>query len=160
MACTGCVSASNEHSSVVDSASSNALSVKHEAKTEKVDSKAVKSAFAPTYQSDEDDKYHDAIEIYESSPSAPQGIYHWQGLVYVIVTIDTQRESIPYLEGTAMLRVKALLQKEFPSLPTEFNIRNRLVEKGLDDDAGIYRYAVAFRLSDIRKLIEEKNKNK
>lgn len=111
------------------------------------------NTFAPTYKSDEEDKYYDAIEIYESSPSAPQGVYDYQGLVYVIVVIDTKKEDIQYREGTALLRVKALLQKNFPSLPTNFRLRNRVVEKELADD-GIFRYAVVFRQSDIRKLIK------
>ena len=35
--------------------------------------------FSPTYKSDETDKYYDAIEIYDSSPKASQGIYLYEG---------------------------------------------------------------------------------
>ncbi|MBQ6471013.1 MAG: hypothetical protein IJJ33_03435 [Victivallales bacterium] len=111
------------------------------------------SLFAPTYRSDAEDKYFDAMEIYESSPSAPQGVYHWQGLVYVIVTIDTNKEKLKYLEGTAMLRVQSLLCGDYQFLPRNFTLRNRVLEKGLDDETGVYRYAVVFRERDIRKLM-------
>ena len=112
-----------------------------------------KIAFSPTYQSDEADKYYDAIEIYDSSPKAAQGVYHYDGLIFVIICIDTNKESIEYLEGTAMLRTVALLRQHYPALPAKFHIRNRIVEKYQDYDTGIYRYATAYREKDImRKL--------
>jgi|GEM_PF-6881802 len=112
-----------------------------------------KKLFAPTYVSAESDPYFDAVEIYDSSPQASQGVYHHQGLVYVIVCIDTNKEQIEYLEGTAMLRTAALLRDVYPGLPPKFHIRNRVVEKKLDDDTGIYRYATVYREQDIlRKL--------
>lgn len=117
--------------------------------------KVVIQKIAPTYKSDEDDAYYDATEIYDSSPAAAQGVYSYQGLVFVIVVIDTNKENIRYLEGTALLRVKELLRGEFPSLPANFNLRSRVLEKGLDDDTGFYRYAVVFRQSDIMKLLEK-----
>ena len=40
---------------------------------------ANKPVFAPTYKSEEPDKYYDAIEIYDSSPKAPQGVYQHDG---------------------------------------------------------------------------------
>lgn len=106
--------------------------------------------FAPQYHSELTDKYPDAINIYDSSPNASQGIYQHEGLVFVIVEIDTNQESIEYLEGTAMLRVIALLRKKYPNLPPRFSIRNRLVEKRHDDETGFYRYAVAYREADIK----------
>ena len=112
-----------------------------------------KIVFSPTYKSDEADKYHDAIEIYDSSPKAAQGVYHYDGLIFVIICIDTNKENIEYLEGTAMLRTAALLRQHYPALPAKFHIRNRIVEKYQDYDTGIYRYATAYREKDImRKL--------
>ena len=112
------------------------------------------NAFAPTFVSNEEDKFIDALEIYESSPSVPQGIYKYDKLVYVVVVIDTTKENIRYLEGTAMLRAKAILQNEYPSLPKNFRLRNRLVEKTFDNNTGLYRYAVVLRQQDISKGIE------
>ena len=112
-----------------------------------------KIVFSPTYKSDESDKYYDAIEIYDSSPKAAQGVYHYDGLIFVIICIDTNKENIEYLEGTAMLRTVALLRQHYPALPAKFHIRNRIVEKYQDYDTGIYRYATAYREKDImRKL--------
>ena len=112
-----------------------------------------KIVFSPTYKSDEADKYYDAIEIYDSSPKAAQGVYHYDGLIFVIICIDTNKENIEYLEGTAMLRTVALLRQHYPALPAKFHIRNRIVEKYQDYDTGIYRYATAYREKDImRKL--------
>ena len=112
-----------------------------------------KAVFAPTYVSSESDTYFDAGEIYDSSPPASQGVYPHQGLVFVIVCIDTNKEQIEYPEGTAMLRTAALLREVYPGLPPKFHIRNRVVEKKLDDDTGIYRYATVYREQDIlRKL--------
>jgi len=111
--------------------------------------------FAPTYTSSEEDPYSDALEIYESSPKASQGVYKYNGLVFVIVCIDTNKEEIRYLEGTAMLRTVVLLRERYPGLPPKFRIRNRVVEKDLDDDTGIYRYATACRESDILQKLKK-----
>jgi len=73
----------------------------------------------------------------------------------VIVVIDTNKEPIKYLEGTAMLRAMALLREKYPSLPPQFRIRNRQVEKMLDDETGIYRYAIACREADIKAKLEK-----
>ena len=111
--------------------------------------------FAPAYKSDETDKYHDAVEIYDSSPKASQGVYRYDGLVFVIICIDTNKENIAYLEGTAMLRTADLLRKHYPGLPYQFRIRNRIVEKTHDYDSGIYRYATAYREKDIERKIKK-----
>ena len=74
----------------------------------------------------------------------------------MIVVIDTNQEKIRYLEGTAMLRATALLREKYPRLPPQFRLRNRVVEKELDDDTGIYRYALVYRLTDIEKAIGKK----
>ena len=111
--------------------------------------------FSPTYKSDEIDKYYDAIEIYDSSPKASQGVYLYDGLVFVIVCIDTNKENIEYLEGTAMLRTAYLLRKYYPGLPYKFRIRNRIVEKIHDYDSGIYRYATVYREKDIKQKIRK-----
>ena len=110
---------------------------------------ANKPVFAPTYKSEEPDKYYDAIEIYDSSPKAPQGVYQHDGLVFVVVVIDPRKEDIEYLEGTAMLRTVALLRKSYPGLPPKFYIRNKVVEKEEDYNTGIYRYATVYREKDI-----------
>ena len=107
--------------------------------------------FSPTYKSDETDKYYDAVEIYDSSPKASQGVYRYDGLVFVIICIDTNKENIEYLEGTAMLRTADLLRKHYPGLPYQFRIRNRIVEKTHDYDSGIYRYATVYREKDIER---------
>ena len=111
--------------------------------------------FSPTYKSDETDKYHDAVEIYDSSPKASQGVYRYDGLVFVIICIDTNKENIAYLEGTAMLRTADLLRKHYSGLPYQFRIRNRIVEKTHDYDSGIYRYATAYREKDIERKIKK-----
>lgn len=107
--------------------------------------------FTPNYKSTSKDNYFDAIQIYDSSPKASQGVYRHEGLVFVIICIDTQKENLKYLEGTAMLRVVALLREKYPELPAKFYIRNRVVEKVFDDESGIYRYAQVFREKDILK---------
>ena len=109
--------------------------------------------FAPTFKSAEADKYYDAVEIYDSSPKASQGLYRYDGLVFVIICIDTNKENITYLEGTAMLRTVAMLKKHYPGLPTHFQIRNKLVEKLHDDETDTYRYATAYREKDIKRKI-------
>lgn len=111
--------------------------------------------FKPQYLSELTDKYPDAINIYDSSPKASQGVYQHEGLVFVVVEIDTNKESIKYLEGTAMLRVIALLRKKYPTLPSQFSIRNRLIEKRHDDETGLYRYAVAYKEADIKAKLDK-----
>ena len=114
------------------------------------------SVFAPTYKLRSGVMaYSRAREIYESSAPPSQGVNQRFGLVFVVVCIDTKSETLRYLEGTAMLRAKALLRQAFPKLPAEFFAQNRQLEKGLDDDSGIYRYAVVFREQDIVKMCEE-----
>ena len=111
--------------------------------------------FAPTYSSAQADKYFDALEIYDSSPRASQGVYRHEGLIFIIVSIDTRKEKIEYPEGTAMLRTVALLRKHYPELPPKFNIRNRIVEKGFDEDERFYRYATAYREKDIERKLKK-----
>ena len=113
-------------------------------------------SFAPTYQAAPEKQYAEARRIYDSSPAAAQGAYRHGTLVFVIVVIDTNQEKIRYLEGTAMLRATALLREKYPRLPPQFRLRNRVVEKELDDDTGIYRYALVYRLTDIEKAIGKK----
>lgn len=110
-------------------------------------------AFAPSYKSTAEDKFHDAVEIYDSSPKASQGVYRYENLIFVIVCIDTNKEDIEYLEGTAMLRAAALLRRYYPELPQRFRVRSRIVEKGDEDDSGIYRYAAVYREKDIKRLL-------
>lgn len=111
------------------------------------------SVFAPTYKSTAADKYSEALEIYESSPKASQGVYLHEGLVFVIICIDTKKEEIEHLKGTAMLRTVALLRECYPQLPPNFFIRRRLMERELNDDTGIYRYATVYREKDIKRKI-------
>lgn len=113
-------------------------------------------SFAPTYQAAPEKQYAEARRIYDSCPAAAQGAYRHGTLVFVIVVIDTNQEKIRYLEGTAMLRAAALLREKYPRLPPQFRLRNRVVEKELDDDTGIYRYALVYRLTDIEKAIGKK----
>lgn len=112
--------------------------------------------FAPTYQGAPERQYTEARRIYNSSPAAVQGAYRHGTLVFVIVVIDANQEKIRYLEGTAMLRAAALLREKYPQLPPQFRLKNRVVEKELDDDTGIYRYALVYRLADIEKAIGKK----
>ena len=119
-----------------------------------------KIEFSPDYQSNLTDKYPEAIEIYESSPKVSQGVYFFEGLVFVVVEIDTRQENIEYLEGTALLRSMALLRSHFNILPQNFKVRNRLVEKEFDKKSGIYRYAVVYREKDIEKLLISSLKDK
>lgn len=109
------------------------------------------AGFAPTYVLRPDETaYARAHDIYESSPHrAAQGVYRLYGLVFVVVRVDTNVEKIRYLEGTAMLRAKALLRNAFVELPAQFTLQSRLLENSLDDDSGIYRYALVYRETDI-----------
>ncbi len=109
-------------------------------------------AFAPSFKSEQKDIYLDAAAIYSSSPKVPSGVYPYKELVFVVIEIDTNKEDIEYREGTAMLRANAYLREKYPNLPTQFKVRNRLVEKSFDDESGIYRYALAYRLADIMRL--------
>ena len=154
---------------VISCSQSEALATKTvtEQKLEKSASKPVSSnTFAPTYLSEKEDIFDDAMVIYDSSPSVPQGVYNYKGLVYVVVTIDTKKggilsdtnkESAFKLKSTALLRFNSQLRNEYPSLPAKYTIHSRVVEQGLDDDTGIFRYAVVLRQNDIRKLIEHNN---
>ncbi|MDR1789277.1 MAG: hypothetical protein LBR12_02835 [Opitutaceae bacterium] len=107
-------------------------------------------AFAPKYKSAKADAYADARLIYDSSPSASQGVYERDGLVFVIVEIDTNAESVRHFEGAAMLRTVALLRKAYPRLPPVIKAPNRLVEKRNDAESGLYRHATVFRLADLQ----------
>lgn len=119
-------------------------------------SKTVKSGvFMPTFQSPAEDKYHDAGEIYDSAAKVPQGLYHHDGLVFVIICIDTGKENIEYPEGTAMLRTVAMLREHYTGLPQKFYIRHRVLEKEFDEDTGIYRYATVYREKDITRKIRK-----
>lgn len=109
--------------------------------------------FKPVYKSKLKDKYPDAQLIYDSSPKASHGIYEYKGLVFVIVEIDTRQEQVRHVEGTAMLRTTAMLREKHSGLPNRFKAENRLMEKGMDDDGNIYRYATVWRLADIKNLI-------
>lgn len=144
--CSGCQALTASQSDIqsigkqTESATAHFAPVKH-------------SDFKPQYHSELTDKYPDAITIYDSSPKASPGVYLHEGLVFVIITIDTNKESIKYLEGTAMLRASALLRKKYPNLPSQFRIRNRLVEKTYDDETGIYRYAIVCKEVDIKAIL-------
>lgn len=110
--------------------------------------------FAPTYRGNPERQYAEARKIYASSPAVTQqGVYEHDSLVFVIVVIDTNREKLRYLEGTAMLRAADLLRKKYPELPANFRLRNRMVENRLDDDTGLYRYALVYRLADLEKAM-------
>ncbi len=166
---TGCATLSNKQTTVTTTVSGNQTTTpsseqeapkspvakSEQESPEKPAPKVVIQKFAPTYKSTEEDIYDDATEIYDSSPSAAQGVYSYQGLVFVIVVIDTNKEKILFLEETALLRAKVLLKRKFPLLPASFVLDNRQMENDLDDDTGIYRYAVVFRQSDIMKLLEK-----
>ena len=110
--------------------------------------------FTPTYRGNPERQYAEARKIYASSPAVTQqGVYEHDSLVFVIVVIDTNREKLRYLEGTAMLRAADLLRKNYPELPANLRLRHRLVEKSLDDDTGLYRYALVYRLADLEKAM-------
>ena len=132
------------------------LSEKSGNKNISVSDEAVSAAqtvvFAPAYKSSAKDKFHDAAEIYDSSPKASQGVCRYGNLIFVIVCIDTNKEDIEYLEGTAMLRAAALLRRYYPELPRRFRIPGRIVENGKDDN-GIYRYAAVCREKDITRFL-------
>lgn len=74
--------------------------------------------------------------------------------VVVHVIIDSKAEAIlrrNILEGTAMLRTKACLRREFEELPKNFNLPSRRLKNEFDDDTGYYYYTTAFKLADIKK---------
>ncbi|MFA6724998.1 MAG: hypothetical protein WCS95_10025 [Lentisphaeria bacterium] len=110
---------------------------------------AKKVDFSPKYISKLSDKYPDALNIYDSSPKPPQGVYLYEELIFVVVTIDTNKENIKYLEGTAMLRVIALLREKYPSLPPRFKVKSRVLENKLYDETGLYRYAIACKAAEL-----------
>lgn len=109
--------------------------------------------FSPTYESDYEDNYPIANKIYASSPKASTGVYEYKDLIFVVIVIDTKKESVRYLEGTAMLRAVAYLRKEYPGLPAKFSANNRLMEKRFYQDTGIYRYALAYRKKTLLQQI-------
>ncbi len=113
-------------------------------------------AFDPAYTlRPGESAYARAQDIYQSCTNPPaQGVYRQYGLVFVVVCIDTNTEKLRYLEGTAMLRANALLRNAFEDLPAAFTLKNRLLEKTLDDDTGIYRYALVFREIDVKNAID------
>ena len=74
--------------------------------------------------------------------------------VMVHVVIDSKAESISnlgILEGSAMLRTKACLRREFKDLPENFRIPARVRKNEFDDDTGHYYYTTAFKLEDINR---------
>lgn len=76
--------------------------------------------------------------------------------VLVHVVIDSKAESIKsrkILEGTAMIRTKICLRKEFEGLPKNFNLPSRRIKNSFDDDTGMYYYTTSFKLKDINKKI-------
>lgn len=111
--------------------------------------------FNPSYHSPFADSYPEAMRIYHSSPMVGQGCYRHEGLVFIVVEFDTEAENIQYPEETAMLRCVSILRKQFPKLPQAFHLRCRTFENDKDEDTGIYRYAVAYRLTDIQKAVEK-----
>lgn len=151
-------STENPSSGVSSDATDPAVSSAVESKPVKTAAGALKPIpFAPTYQATPEEQYAEARRIYDSSPAAAQGVYRHDTLVYVIVVIDTNQEKIKYLEGTAMLRSVALLRRKYPQLPPQFRVRNRVVENELDDETGIYRYALVYRSTDIEKAFGKKS---
>jgi len=94
-----------------------------------------------------------ARKAYSEFSNSPQGVYEKDDNIFVIVVIDTAREKLRHVEGTAMLRSVALLRRRFPDLPDEFTTFSRVLENEQKFDSDDYRYAVLYSRRDIDKLI-------
>ena len=111
---------------------------------------AVPGGFVPSYECP-GEPYRYAYSIYRSAPEKPSGVFVYRGLVFVIVNIDCRKENLRFLKGTAMLRAKAMLDKKY-RLPSKYKLENRQMECRKYRDSGIFRYALAFRESDVKHL--------
>jgi len=109
--------------------------------------------FDPTFVP-EKDPYSYAYSIYNSSKFKPTGVYEKYGVVFVIVNIDLKKEKLKYVKGTAMLRAKVLLKRRY-DLPSQFNLTCRELEARNYRNLGVYRYALAYRESDVIKLSKQ-----
>lgn len=96
-----------------------------------------------------------ARKAYSEFSNSPQGIYEKDDNIFVIVVINTAREKLKHVEGTAMLRSVALLRRRFPDLPDEFTTFSRVLENEQKFDSDDYRYAVLYSRHNIDKLIAE-----
>ena len=110
--------------------------------------------FEPSFKPTNNDLFSQANKIYASSPAPDRGVYEYGNLLFSVVVIDTNVETIKHLEGTAMLRAVAQLRRKIPERPRQFTTKNRLLEKRLDDDTGIYRYALVYRREDLMQVVE------
>lgn len=89
-----------------------------------------------------------AYTIYKSSPSAPTGIFTYQGIVFVIVNIDTDKVKTRFPKGPAMLKAKKMLEKHYP-LPDKYSLPSRQIECRDYRKQRNFRYVLAYRESDI-----------
>ena len=101
----------------------------------------------------EEDPLDSAADIYSESPSNPAGIYEYQGLVFCIVEVPLENDHVDklYYQKYGMLGVKEMLRKKY-QLPSEFQLRGRVLENRKDDDFVHFRYAMVYRLKDIQAL--------
>lgn len=109
--------------------------------------------FDPTFIP-EKDPYSYAYTIYNSSKFKPTGVYEKYGVVFVIVNIDLKKEKLKYVKGTAMLRAKVLLKRRY-DLPSQFKLTCRELEARDYRNQGLYRYALAYRESDVTELSKQ-----
>ncbi len=117
--------------------------------------------FLPKYVPKDGNCYQYAFKVYSSSPRPGQGVYECGDTVFVVVVLDARSIDKRHLEGKAMLRSISLLREKMPDLPPKFTAGSRLVEKSMDDERLIYRYAIAYRksaLQDIIKAMKEQEK--
>ena len=117
--------------------------------------------FLPKYMPENGNCYQYALKVYSSSPRPGQGVYECGDTIFVVVVLDASSIDKRHLEGKAMLRSIALLRERMPDLPPKFTTGSRLVEKSMDDEKLIYRYAIAYRksaLQDIIKAAKEQEK--
>ena len=86
-----------------------------------------------------------------SSGLPPSGLEERDGVITVRVNIDPARENIEQrlVSGTALLRTRAYLMKEFKNLDQRFSVRTRVIKRGYDADNRIFSYITEYSRGDL-----------
>ena len=107
------------------------------------------TVFRPSFQSPpEQDSLDHAYAVYRSSAGKPTGVFTHCGIVFVIVNIDTNKVKVRFPKGPAMLKAKRLLREKY-ALPAKFTLISREMECRDFRRQKLFRYALAYRESDI-----------
>lgn len=110
-----------------------------------------KCKFSTKIKVSSDDPLDDSDDIYAENENLCQGIYEYQGLVFVVIEIDLSQKHEIEPEGVAMLQEKDILCKKY-DLPKKFMIYRKILENGENVAGTFYRYTTVYRLKDILAL--------